>query len=169
MNNDEAYRRELLVALRHKAVGSARIGEVIAEVDSHLLDTGEDPRAAFGDPGEYATAIADAEADNTRPRPQPNVTALRGFALAAVSFTSAALGIDAVADLLGQRDPSVLHLVLALIGVVAIVILGRQMYREHLAMVDPRTGQPLRVAAPNAALLFCAAMVAAQVCIVVAM
>jgi hypothetical protein len=53
--------------------------------------------------------------------------------------------------------------------VVTIAVVLHQAYRAYRASVDPRTGRPLHVRASNAALIFCAVMVAAQVCIVVAM
>jgi hypothetical protein len=57
---DQAWCDDLLLALRLRDVPGARIGEVLAEVQSHLAETGEDPREAFGEPGEYAGEIAEA-------------------------------------------------------------------------------------------------------------
>ena len=34
-----------------------RIGEIVAEVESHVADTGEDPREAFGPAREYAAGF----------------------------------------------------------------------------------------------------------------
>ncbi len=42
------HRRELVQALRLHDVPPERIGEIVAEVESHVADTGEDPREAFG-------------------------------------------------------------------------------------------------------------------------
>jgi hypothetical protein len=51
------YRRELVQALRLRGVPPERIGEVVAEVESHVADTGEDPREAFGPAREYAVGF----------------------------------------------------------------------------------------------------------------
>jgi hypothetical protein len=57
---DQAWCDDLLLALRLRDVPGARIGEVLAEVQSHLAETGEDPREAFGEPREYADQVAAA-------------------------------------------------------------------------------------------------------------
>ena len=50
----ETHRRELVQALRLHDVPPERIGEIVAEVESHVADTGEDPREAFGPARDYA-------------------------------------------------------------------------------------------------------------------
>jgi acyl-CoA synthetase (NDP forming) len=57
---DRAWCDDLLLALRLRDVPGTRIGEVIAEVQSHVAETGEDPRQAFGTPKEYAAEVAGA-------------------------------------------------------------------------------------------------------------
>jgi MFS family permease len=167
VNGDETYRRQLLEALRHKGVSAQRIGEVIAEVDGHVLETGEDARAAFGDPVEYADAITGPPADGESPR--PHAAAWRTVALPLVAFAGGALGVGALTDLIGRRGPVLLHVAILLISVVTIAVVFHQAYRAYRSSVDPRTGRPLQVRASNAALIFCTVMVAAQVCIMVAM
>lgn len=54
----DAYREELLLALRMRDVPGSRIGEVLAETDSHLADSGEDPIEAFGPAKAYAAQVA---------------------------------------------------------------------------------------------------------------
>lgn len=54
----DRYCDELLLALRMKDVPGPRIGSVLAEVRAHLVDSGEEPEAAFGPPEEYAAALA---------------------------------------------------------------------------------------------------------------
>ena len=54
------YRRDLMLALRARHVPGDRIGEIVAEVESHVADTGEDPVDAFGSPKEYAASVAPA-------------------------------------------------------------------------------------------------------------
>jgi hypothetical protein len=60
MTLDESYRQDLLVALRLHEISGRRVGEVIAEVEAHVAETGEDPVDAFGTPREYAQQVAAA-------------------------------------------------------------------------------------------------------------
>ena len=53
------YTRRLILALRLKDVPGDRIGEIVAEVESHVADTGEDPVEAFGTPRAYAASLVD--------------------------------------------------------------------------------------------------------------
>ena len=59
-STDQAWCDDLLLRLRMRDVPGARIGEVLAEVQSHVAETGEHPREAFGAPKEYADQVADA-------------------------------------------------------------------------------------------------------------
>jgi hypothetical protein len=52
------YRRELILALRMRELPGDRIGEIVAEVESHVADTGEDPHEAFGPAREYAAHVS---------------------------------------------------------------------------------------------------------------
>ena len=68
MTSDLAtYRQQLVVALRMNDVPSARIGEAVAEVESHVADTGEDPVTAFGAPAEYARRLGETLGSTRRP------------------------------------------------------------------------------------------------------
>ena len=58
MTVSDTYTRQLILALQARNVPADRIGEVVAEVDSHVAVTGEDPREAFGTPAEYARMVA---------------------------------------------------------------------------------------------------------------
>jgi hypothetical protein len=53
-----SYRRDLVLALRARHVPGDRIGEIVAEVESHVSETGEEPTEAFGAPADYAATIA---------------------------------------------------------------------------------------------------------------
>ena len=56
-----AYLENLLIQLRLLDVSGERIGQILAEVETHGADTGlEDPVDAFGEPGEYAAACVAA-------------------------------------------------------------------------------------------------------------
>lgn len=54
----QKYRDELLIALRMHEISGARVGDVLAEVETHLAESGEDPVEAFGTPREYAARVA---------------------------------------------------------------------------------------------------------------
>ncbi|MCF6743382.1 hypothetical protein E9529_03670 [Blastococcus sp. KM273128] len=59
-STEQAWCDDLLLRLRLRDVPGTRIGEVLAEVESHVAETGEHPREAFGPPREYADQVADA-------------------------------------------------------------------------------------------------------------
>lgn len=63
--SDEKYLEELHIALRWHDLSGARVGEVLAEVETHLNETGEDPVRAFGRPREYAALVVDALPPNS--------------------------------------------------------------------------------------------------------
>jgi hypothetical protein len=65
---DQSWCDDLVLALRLRDVPGARIGEVLAEVQSHLAETGEDPRQAFGTPKDYARDVAGAVGVSPSPR-----------------------------------------------------------------------------------------------------
>lgn len=58
MTLDKKYRDELTLALRLHEISGDRVGEVLAEVETHISETGEDPVVAFGSPREYAAQVA---------------------------------------------------------------------------------------------------------------
>ncbi|WP_144794723.1 HAAS signaling domain-containing protein [Kocuria palustris] len=53
---------DFILELRLRDVPGAQIGDHLAEVESHCIETGTDPREAFGDPSEYARDMADGDA-----------------------------------------------------------------------------------------------------------
>ena len=55
--NTESYLSELAASLQMRGADSARTSEAVAEVESHLLESGEDPMEAFGSPDEYAEQL----------------------------------------------------------------------------------------------------------------
>lgn len=59
-STEQAWCDDLLLRLRMRDVPGPRIGEVLAEVQSHVAETGEHPQAAFGTPKEYAADVAAA-------------------------------------------------------------------------------------------------------------
>ncbi|TFV67040.1 UNVERIFIED_ORG: hypothetical protein E4P37_04790 [Bacillus sp. AZ43] len=129
------YRRDLVLALRARQVPGDRIGEIVAEVESHVADTGEDPVEAFGRPKEYAATLA--------PAPRGGKTVLGALALsgAAVGWLVATSVFDLVegdAKGLPAGLPSWVPLVLAvLLWIPAVVVTMRRNERVR----DPRTGE----------------------------
>lgn len=52
---------DFILELRLRDVPGARIGDHLAEVESHCIETGTDPEDAFGDAREYAQEVGDAD------------------------------------------------------------------------------------------------------------
>lgn len=52
------WREEFVLALRVRDVSGPRIGDALAEVDTHCAETGQHPEASFGDPESYAAELA---------------------------------------------------------------------------------------------------------------
>ncbi|MBN6754127.1 hypothetical protein JRG18_11000 [Kocuria palustris] len=52
---------DFVLELRLRDVPGARIGDHLAEVESHCIETGTDPEDAFGDAREYAQEVGDAD------------------------------------------------------------------------------------------------------------
>jgi hypothetical protein len=138
-SSTDAYRRDLIVALRLRNVPPARVGEIVAEVESHVAETGEDPREAFGAPREYAESFRGPQ------------TRREQVALLALALTSAAagwlIGTSAFGLATGDRVaglPAPAAMVLgAVLWIPAVVAMLRRAERVR----DPRDGRPLSPAA----------------------
>ncbi len=137
--NTSKYTGDLLVALRLRDVPSERIGQIIAEVESHVADTGEDPQTAFGKAREYAKAVAPSRGDWTSPGMLVRIVwgAATGWALADGTI-SLILGEEAV---FGIRAWIMLALGVLLAGVMIAVL-----SRDKDVVVDPRSGKPMTLA-----------------------
>jgi len=147
-----AYRQGLLLSLRLRDVPGPRIGEVLAEVDSHVAETGQDPREAFGPAKDYAREVAVAL------DPRRGGRVLRSFGLSDVGVAVTALagglllangvyGVSAGAPALGLPGPVALLLGLALLAVTALLV--RRAGRAQDDQVrDPRTGGDMVGPAP---------------------
>lgn len=137
----EKYNADLLVALRLREVPGGRIGDILAEVESHVADTGEDPYEAFGAPRQYADRVAPARTPAVRRGMfgQAVLGAAAGWLLAQAAFSLVA----GETTLYGLPSWVVLGVGVAL-GAVMVVLV-----RRHSAtIVDPRTGRQL---APSSA------------------
>jgi hypothetical protein len=142
----QTYSDELLLGLRRCDVPGAQIAEALAEVQSHVADTGEDPRQAFGPPRQYAAEVA-AALGLRAPTP---------FWQQALSWSTVAHGLGGagggwlvldgvLAGAAGERGvlglPPVVPL---LLGVAVLTALGVSLVRlsrsPEAEVLDPRTG-----------------------------
>ena len=170
----QTYRKELLFALRLRDVPGPRIAEALAEVDSHLSESGEDPLEAFGPPKAYADKVASAlEGSGPSWRTSLGWTAA-GYAGAGAVGTllllDGVLGISA-----GTRGrwglPAAAALIVGLVVLAALAVRFRRLARSaDTQVLDPRTGAdmtpplpawvvPVSVAVPVLGLLLTAVVV----------
>lgn len=151
----DGYRRALLAELRMRGVPMQRIAQAIAEVESHVAETGEQPRVAFGDPGTYAAELAQSVGrfrHSFASRVQAPLVAIAAFAGGAMM----ASGITA-----GVRTTWTRSATLPI--AVGAVLLGVALFggvRGSRGLTDPRTGKGLRVPASRWALPLAAAAIA---------
>lgn len=129
-----SYRSDLILALRLRDIPGDRIGEIVAEVESHVADTGEEPREAFGTAAEYAASFTGQERVNW------------GWADALLAL-GAALGGWLIADgLLGLVSDPMTPLpawALLVAGVVLALPVLRHVRRSASTVRDPRTGEDM--------------------------
>jgi hypothetical protein len=115
------YLQRLGAALSALDVPPARVGEVLAEVDEHVRDSGQDPVEAFGRPEEYARQVADvagpAVPAATRPVPQ----ALLSVALATAGTL---LSVEGLVALLRGGPAPLTAAVLVAVVVVPVLEVG---------------------------------------------
>lgn len=173
----DGYRQQLLLALRLRDVAGPRIAEVLAEVESHVAETGEDPRAAFGAPRDYARALVAELRPERAPGLRGWVASVRGVEvlIAALAFAGAWLtaeGLFALAagrpGVLGLPGPSALTIAAALLVALALLLARTGRLRDD-RVLDPRTGRDVAVAlAPRWARLASVAVPAALLVLAVA-
>lgn len=140
----DAYRRELLLALRLRDVPGPRIAEVLAEVDSHVAESGENPAEAFGPPREYAhqvvsTMRADVRSDGP-------IVAVRLLSIALGAGVGGYLLASGLWGLASGR-PDVLGMPALMATVVGLALFGGILLRQttlarrrEQRVLDPRTG-----------------------------
>lgn len=129
------YRSALMTALRLNDVPSERIGEIVAEVESHVADTGEDPVEAFGPAREYAASLT---AEHRRP---PRWQTAATIACGALAGWFLAQGVLAL--LLAERYLGAEGWVWVLVGLVVAIPGVLQVRRRSRLVRDPRTGAEL--------------------------
>jgi hypothetical protein len=167
----KAYTQELLFALRTRGVPGPRIAETLAEVNSHLCETHEDPREAFGPAKDYADEVVAALGDRD---------AVTRFWSAGLSWLAVVYGVGgalgawlvidgALAIATDESGVGGLPATLSLaVGVVVLLALGAGLVRmtrqRDVQIIDPRSGAnmapmprwllPLMLAVPILPLLF---------------
>lgn len=129
------YRQHLVAALRLKDVPGDRIGEIVAEVESHVAETGEDPVDSFGTPRDYAASLTDEH------RPAPWWQTLLTIASSAVAGFFLAQGVLAL--LLGESYLGQPGLLWVAVGLVIGIPAGINVWRRSSRVLDPRTGEDL--------------------------
>jgi hypothetical protein len=129
----DTYRRELVPALRAGNVPPERIGEIVAEVESHVADTGEDPREAFGPARDYAAGFR-------HPRSRASVAAS-----VATTLVGALCGFLVAVGIIGLVDgepafglPAWVVLAAGLVLWVPALVVA---LRQSVPVPDPRTGR----------------------------
>jgi hypothetical protein len=138
-----SYETRLVLALRHRDVPGTRIGEVLAEVRSHLAESGESVTEAFGSPEDYAARVAAATPERVTPTSPARLAAVVVQAAAGAAALAEGvyrLGAGGRTDLGWLAAPP-----LALIAVGAMLLAGvALLVRPHIdRIVDPRTRQPV--------------------------
>jgi len=102
MTLDRKYRDELILALRLRDISGARVGEVLAEVEAHVAETGEDPMVAFGPPKEYAAKVAE-QLDTRTGKPSKLRTVVGTVTVGVLTYVGVSMLISGLTT--GDRIP----------------------------------------------------------------
>ena len=152
----QTYSDELLLALRMRDVPGPQIAEALAEVHSHVAETGEDPREAFGPPRVYALEVAVALGEPGEPPPCWRGvltwnTATYGLGGAAGAW----LLLDGVLAFASGRQgalglPPVAPLLLGLAVLIMMAVgLGHRARRDEVPVRNPLTGEDMTTPLPR--------------------
>ncbi|GAB3547859.1 fumarate reductase subunit D [Actinopolyspora lacussalsi] len=135
--SSEKYRNELLFALRMREVPGARIGDVLAEVETHVAETGQDPVEAFGTPGEYAARVAE-EFGAFAGSPRRAVLRPSVLLVAALALCAAELAVPAVTTSEVTLTTGSLVGILALLALLVVPLLLAMRAATELHSVERR-------------------------------
>lgn len=134
-----SWKEKLVEHLRRLNVATPIMGDILAEIDSHLADSGDGPERAFGSPMDYAESRGLASIPSPKPWWQH---ALRTIGLTVGSWllieSLFSMGTNRSRLLLPELS-NVVVLVLGLVGIVIGILFARQDYVH-----DPRTGKRIR-------------------------
>lgn len=162
----DRYQQELTVALRSRRLPGPRIAEALAEVESHVLESGEDPRSAFGEPADYAAELAGA-LGRRRPDRMPMLIRRHGAVvlLAVVGTGLVTRGLFEIAA--GRTGPPWAPMAMGQILLLALgVWVVRRARRRGDRVLDPRTGVDMSPPVPWLAVAVIAAGPAAAILVV---
>lgn len=143
----DSYRERLLLALRLRDVPGDRIGEVLAEVEAHVAETGEDPVDAFGPPRRYADQVVRVSGRRGRWNLDRGVV-VSSLVIAVASFAAMSLTVGGVLGVVADGPagpfgiPAGVELALG-VALAALVLTGLVRYTRRMddPVVDPRSGQ----------------------------
>jgi hypothetical protein len=130
----ERYRDNLIFALRARNVPGEKIGQIVAEVEAHVAESGEDPVEAFGRPRDYAREWA--RTTGRRSSWQERVRSLVGITLSGVG--GALFGVGLIRTATGETMWGGSAVLGGLVGFVLIAV-AAAILRRNL-VIDPRTG-----------------------------
>lgn len=137
----ERYVDNLIFALRMRNVPGERIGEIVAELEAHIAESGEDPADAFGKPREYARTWA-REAGHRSSWPE-RIRSVLG--VVAAGLGGALLGVGGVRTSIGETVWGYHAIVAVLVGLVLFAVPAFSLPKSD-RVIDPRTGrEPERI------------------------
>lgn len=145
MTTHDSYQQRLILALRLKDVPGDRIGEIVAEVESHVAETGEDPTEAFGTPRRYAASLTDEH------QPAPWWWTAVTVISSAVAGWLVAQGVLAL--LLGESVYGRSGWLWIALGLVIGIPGGVSVWRRSTRVRDPRNGSDLVPFSPGGLLM----------------
>lgn len=103
-STDQAWQDEFVLALRLRDMPADRIADQLKVVRTHCAQAGESAADAFGDPREYAAALAEGEGV---PAVRTGRDLLAQLALAATAFAGTRMTIGAAFAMADGRDVEV--------------------------------------------------------------
>lgn len=130
------YLDNLLLQLRLRDVPGDRIGQILAEVETHVADTGLGPVDAFGEAGEYAAKYVAVSGS------APARSWLRDLGVAMVSGMAGAAAVEGAVHLFGSAGITVRTfgqwLAVGVVGMALVHVFGRQLARDTAHGFKPR-------------------------------
>ena len=131
----DKYTDDLHKALRFHEISGERMGEVLAEVEAHVAETGEDPVDAFGAPRDYARQVAAQLDPATGKRSTGGIVlsfvAIATLALFGQTFFGDGIALDEAGVVYTLRDVVAQPLVLVAVVVVALLAHLARTASEH--------------------------------------
>lgn len=131
------YLENLTIQLRLLDVPGNRIGQILAEVETHVADTGLDPVEAFGEPGEYAANFVTVTGS------APARGWMRDLGVAMVAGMAGAAAVEGVVHIAGSADVTVrdlgMWLSVGFVGMAVVRVFGGLLARDTAGPSKSRT------------------------------